>query len=139
MFQFQESGSGTIDKMETAAFADIIFLLLIFFLLSSSFILPTEIPVNPPQSESAVTLKDEPVVVTLTADGGTYVDDEKVPASELGTALAARLEHAPTRAVLIRGDESVELRRLVEVMDTAQDAGADRMAIATERKSKRRR
>lgn len=137
MFRFQDS-PGTIDKMETAAFADIIFLLLIFFLLSSSFILPTEIPVNPPQSESAVTLKDEPIVITLTAAGESYVDNEKVPASELATALAARLENAPTRAVLIRGDEDVNLGRIVEVMDLAQDAGADRLAIATERKSRRR-
>ena len=136
MFQFQER-SRTIDKMETSAFADIIFLLLIFFLLSSSFILPTEIPVNPPKSDSPETSKDQPIVVTITKAGDTYVDEEKVPFDELGTALASRLESAPVKAVAVRGDESISLGRLVEVMDLARNAGAEKLAIAAEKKSRR--
>ena len=136
MFQFQEQNR-TIDKMETSAFADIIFLLLIFFLLSSSFILPTEIPVNPPKSDSPETSKDQPIVVTITKTGETYVDEEKVPFDELGTALASRLEKAPVKSVAVRGDESISLGRLVEVMDLARNAGAEKLAIAAERKSRR--
>ena len=137
MFQFQEQNR-TIDKMETSAFADIIFLLLIFFLLSSSFILPTEIPVSPPKSDSSETSQDQPVVVTVTKTGDTYVDDEKVPFDELGTALASRLENAPVKSVLVRGDESISLGRLVEVMDLARSAGAEKLAIAAEKRPRRR-
>jgi biopolymer transport protein ExbD len=136
MFQFQEQNR-TIDKMETSAFADIIFLLLIFFLLSSSFILPTEIPVNPPKSDSPETSKDQPIVVTITRTDDIYVDEEKVPFDELGTALASRLETVPVKSVLVRGDESISLGRLVEVMDLARNAGAEKLAIAAEKKSRR--
>jgi biopolymer transport protein ExbD len=136
MFQFQEQNR-TIDKMETSAFADIIFLLLIFFLLSSSFILPTEIPVNPPKSDSPETSKDQPIVVTITKTGEMYVDEEKVPFDELGTALASRLENATVKSVAVRGDESISLGRLVEVMDLARNAGAEKLAIAAEKKSRR--
>jgi biopolymer transport protein ExbD len=136
MFQFQNQNR-TIDKMETSAFADIIFLLLIFFLLSSSFILPTEIPVNPPKSDSPDTAEDQSIVVTLTKSGDSFVDDEKVPFAELGAALAARLENAPVKAVAVRGDESISLGLLVEVMDLARNAGAEKLAIAAERKSRR--
>lgn len=137
MLRFQ-SEDRTIGKMETSAFADIVFLLLIFFLLSSSFILPTEIPVNPPDSDSAVTAQDEPVVVILTKTGECYVGDEKVPIDELGTALAARLSGAAAKAVVVRGDEVVTLGRLVQVMDLAREAGAEKLAIATEQKRKKR-
>ena len=136
MLQFQDA-KRTIDKMETSAFADIIFLLLIFFLLSSSFILPTEIPVNVPQSDSPTAAKDKPIVVTLTKSGESYVDDEKVPFSELGAALAARLESARVKTVAVRGDEAINLGLLVEVMDLARNAGAEKLAIAAERKNRR--
>ena len=133
MFQFQAE-SRAIDKMETAAFADIIFLLLIFFLLSSSFILPSQIPVNPPKSSSAASQKSEPLVVTLTKAGDSYVGDEKVPFGELGNAISARLEGLAEKSVVIRGDESISLGKLVDVMDVARKAGAEKLAIATEKK-----
>ena len=135
MFSF-EPEDRTISKMETAAFADIIFLLLIFFLLSSSFILPTGIPVNPPKSETAVTAKEQPIVVTITGSGEIYVDEEKVLFPELATALGVRISNSPTKAVVVRGDESVTVKRLVEVMDSARDAGAEKLAIATQQKQR---
>ena len=134
MLKFQENDRA-INKMETSAFADIIFLLLIFFLLSSSFILPTEIPVNPPKSESAVTAQDKPIVVSITPGGEVYVGDENVPMTELRAALTAKLEGAPAKAVVIRGDEDVNLGRVVEVMDVARNAGAEKLALATEQKA----
>lgn len=136
MFRFSER-SRSIIAMETSAMADIIFLLLIFFLLSSSFILRTEIPVNPPKSTSTVTEQDQPVVVTITKSGDVYVDEEKVTFTDLGTALGTRLASNPAKAVVVRGDESISLGRLVEVMDLARDSGAERLAIATEQKGSR--
>jgi biopolymer transport protein ExbD len=138
MFRFEDQDQ-TIGGMETAAFADIIFLLLIFFLLSSSFILPTGIPVNPPKSETAVAAREQPVVVTLTRTGEVYVDEDKVPFADLATTLGARLSSAPIKSVVVRGDEAVSLGKLVEVLDMARSAGAEKLAIATEQKHTRRR
>ena len=114
--------------------ADIIFLLLIFFLLSSSFIVQTEIPVTPPKSSTTMTQDEQPLVVTVTRNDEFFVDEEKVAFSELATALGTRLASHPTRSVVIRGDESINLGRMVEVMDVAREAGADKLAIATERR-----
>ena len=138
MFRFTEQDR-TISSLESSAFADLIFLLLIFFLLSSSFILPTQIPVNPPVSDTPVPTKEDPIVVTLTKDGEAYVGEEKIPFTELPTALGTKLSAATVKSVLIRGDQSVSLGKLVEVMDLARNAGAEKLAIATEQKSKPRR
>ena len=93
---------------------------------------------SPPKSDSPETSQDQPIVVTVTKTGDTYVDDEKVPFDELGTALASRLENAPVKSVLVRGDESISLGRLVEVMDLARSAGAEKLAIAAEKRPRRR-
>ena len=137
MFRFSSSQSKALVGMETSAMTDIVFLLLIFFLLSSSFILRTEIPVTVPKSTSTITQQEQPVVVTLTKSGDTYVDEEKVAFSELATALGTRLSSATTPAVVIRGDEDIALGRIVEVMDLARESGAERVAIATEQKRRR--
>ncbi len=129
----------TISRMETSAFADLIFLLLIFFLLSSSFILPTQIPVTPPVSENPSPTTEEPIVVTVTEDGTVYVDEDRIEFTELENALGARLADDTKKAVLIRGDTSVSLGKLVEIMDRARGAGAEKLAIATEQKTGRRK
>ncbi|NNF08584.1 MAG: biopolymer transporter ExbD [Candidatus Eisenbacteria bacterium] len=126
--------SRTIRHLESSAMADIIFLLLIFFLLSSSFILRTEIPVNPPKSTSTVTQDEQPIVITITKEGETFVDQDKVEFTGLATALGSRLTDGSTKAVVIRGDESISLKRLVETMDIAREVGAEKIAIATEQK-----
>lgn len=137
-FQFSERRRSILG-LETAAMADIIFLLLIFFLLSSSFILRTEIPVNPPQSTSTVTEQEQPVVVTVTKDGDVFVGEERVTVTELPTALGARLSQSPSKSVVVRGDRTISLGKLVEVMDAARGAGAEKLAIATQPGDTRRR
>jgi biopolymer transport protein ExbD len=94
--------------------------------------------VNPPDSSYAVTPEDEPIVVTLTKAGDSYIQNQKVALTDLESALAAQLDRTASKAVAIRGDESVSLGRLVEVMDMARGAGAEKLAIATERKTGRR-
>ena len=136
MFSFG-TRTKTILGMETSAMTDIVFLLLIFFLLSSSFILRTEIPVSVPKSTSTISQEEDPVVISVTAAGEMFLGDERVTMDELPTALGTRLNSNLSKAVVIRGDEDVPLGTLVEVMDTAKAAGAERMAIATEPKARR--
>ena len=133
MFNFG-SRNQAIVGMETSAMTDIVFLLLIFFLLSSSFILRTEIPVSVPKSSSTITEQEQPVVVTVTRDGELFIDEDRVTKDDLATALGSRLESSVSKAVIIRGDEAVPLGEMVAIMDIARESGADKMAIATEQK-----
>ena len=134
MFNFGSDRRGPLVGMETSAMTDIVFLLLIFFLLSSSFILRTEIPVTVPKSDSTISQKDDPVVVTVNRKGDIYVDQEKVTREDLPTALGTRLAGKAVKAVVIRGDKAVELGDVVSIMDAVRGVGAERIAIATEQK-----
>ncbi len=118
-------------SLESTAMADIIFLLLIFFLLSSSFILQVGTKVNLPKESRPQPLDQRNVIITLERNGEIFLNRDRVTLTELAGRLGELLEAAPERAVIVRGDESVSLGRTIEVMDIAKRMGASKLAIAT--------
>ncbi len=119
-----------ISALQSTAMADIIFLLLIFFLLSSSFILQTGIRVELPQVTRIEPQVQKDVVVTITAAEELYVDGIKVSWTLLRERLGNRLRETGSKTVIVKGDEAVRLGRTVQVMDIARQLGAEQLAIA---------
>ena len=120
------------NKIETSfnfsSIADIIFLLLIFFMLTSSFVTPAGLPVNLPSSKkSAITLQK--ATVTITSDLKYYVNDRQTESDNLETALRAALTDKDG-VVVLNVDKSVPVEYLVKVagIATALDA---KVSIAT--------
>ncbi len=120
-----------ISALESTAMADIIFLLLIFFLLSSSFILQTGIKVNLPKISKPEQETKKDVVVTITADEKLFVDGIPVAWENLRSRLEKKLRGG-SRVVIVKGDREVSLGRTVEVMDIARRSGARQLAIAAQ-------
>lgn len=119
-------------NIESTPMADIIFLLLIFFLLSSSFILQTGTKVSLPKESRPEPLEPKHVIVTIQRNGDIFVNDDPVTINALPERLGELLKAKADQAVIVRGDEVVALGRVVEVMDIAKRTGAGRLAIATE-------
>jgi biopolymer transport protein ExbD len=119
-----------ISALQSTAMADIVFLLLIFFLLSSSFILQTGIRVELPQVTRIEPQVQKDVVVTITAAEELYVDGIKVSWTLLRERLGSRLRETGSKTVIVKGDEAVRLGRTVQVMDIARQLGAEQLAIA---------
>lgn len=111
---------------------DVVMLLLIFFLLSSSFIAEPALTVQLPDAESAEPGAERTIVVTLTDSGAVYLDNALVHPDSVQWALAERVKAHPDRAVQIRADRDVRLQQTVRVIDAAKAAGALRFMIATE-------
>lgn len=118
--------------LESTAMADIIFLLLIFFLLSSSFIMQTGIKVSLPKITQTERHMKKDVVVTITADEEVFLDGVKTPWPDFRERLQARMEAAGSKTVIVKGDEDVRLGRAVQVMDIARQVGAEQLAIAAQ-------
>jgi len=118
-------------SLESTAMADIIFLLLIFFLLSSSFILQVGTKVSLPKESRPQPLEQRNIIITLERSGELFINKDRVTLTELAGRLGELLEAAPDRAVIVRGDETVSLGRTIEVMDIAKRMGATKLAIAT--------
>lgn len=120
-------------KIETSfnfsSIADIIFLLLIFFMLTSSFVTPSGLPVNLPSSQSSNIVMQR-VSVTITPDIKFYVNDKLVPAAQLESALASSLSNGEQGVVVLNVDKSVPVEHLVKVAGIASALNA-KVSIAT--------
>jgi len=115
-----------------SSLTDIVFLLLIFFLLTSSFVVQPGIRVQLPKSEQAEQDTQRHIVITVTDKGSIYLNDESVTIETLGGRLAQALGGAQDGIVVIKADQNVSLQTAVQVMDIAKGAGASRMLIATQ-------
>ena len=111
---------------------DIVLLLLIYFLLSSSFIVQPGIKVTLPRAAAGEVDKADKIYLTVTKSEQLFLNGEIVSRSELGARLTALLKIAADKTVIIRADKDLTLEATVQVIDIAKLAGAEKFLIATE-------
>ena len=120
-----------IHTFSAIGLTDIVMLLLIFFLLSSTFILQPGIKVDLPEAQVTETVDQETLTVTILVSGGVYLNDQPVSLAELPARLLQELTQGADKDIILRADEEIPFRRAVEVMDIAKQVGAARFLIAT--------
>jgi biopolymer transport protein ExbD len=113
-----------------AGLTDIVLLLLIFFLLTSSFIPQFGIQVNLPQAEASAPMEQQYVSVAITDDGRYYVDQDLIPREGLLDAL--REAKGDKTALVLRADEQATVGQFATVANLAK-ALELRVLMATER------
>ncbi len=114
-----------------ASMTDLLFLLLIFFMLTSSFVTPSGLPVNLPSSVAS-TIEVQKVSITVTKDLKFYVNEKQVTKSTLEGELKSRLA-GNKGVVVLHIDESVATREMVYVAGIATKLEA-KVSIATKPK-----
>lgn len=107
--------------------ADIVLLLLIFFLLTSSFLVQPGIKVHLPRTATKEALSREKVSITITKSGAVYLEDKPVDI----TRLPFLLEGVKDKVMLIKADRDVTIDMTVKVMDMVRRSGASKFVIAT--------
>jgi biopolymer transport protein ExbD len=118
--------------VELTPLIDIVFQLLIFFLLTATFQNNPTIKVRLPKTTAQeVTQEPKSVVVTISDDGTMEVDGKRVDQRELKMRLCAAARSDEKISVSIRADQSTEHRNVVGVMDSAMACGLDKLNIVT--------
>ena len=120
--------------LDIAPLIDIVFLLLVFFMLTSTFLVPEAIELELPESASASTVEVTPITVLLDGQGRLALDGEPVELENLRPALAALLKRHPDSPIPLKSDARTELQPLLQVMDEIRAAGGTSIALATTRK-----
>lgn len=118
-------------SLNIAPLVDIIFLLLIFFVLSSHFVSHKGFKVKLPKAVSAQTQKNEQVTVFVDKEGGIYLNDLEIKIDQLKSLIRSELNKTNSKTVVIKADEDVPLGLAVKVMDVAKEANADGLVIST--------
>ena len=115
----------------TISLTDIIFLLLVFFLLSSTFVLQPGVKVQLPDTTHTDISSEKSIVISLTKDGTIYLNDKLVSKVELGARLRQMVLNVGNPIIAFRSDKASTIENLVEIMDIAKSAGGDRFIIVT--------
>jgi len=120
-----------LTTFNTISLTDIIFLLLVFFLLSSTFVLQPGVKVQLPTTTTTDLSSEKSIVISVARDGTLYLNDKLINKIELGAQLRQRVLDVGMPIIVLRADKDLSIERLVEVMDISKAAGADRFVIAT--------
>lgn len=114
---------------------DIVFLLLVFFMLTSHFVQDDVLNIQLPETESGEQLDEKKSIeIVINAEGQWLYQDRIVSADDLYLALQEDLSEREDKRVRIRGDKSSDLDSAVTLLDVARRAGATGVDIVTERK-----
>ena len=114
---------------------DMVFILLIFFMVTASFVKDMKLELERPKASSAVTASSKAIRLFIDRSGDTYLDGEPVRLWLIQSKLRDLLNNASSKVVLVVTDEGVPAGRLVEVVDQARLAGAESVGIATKKEA----
>ena len=117
-------------QLDVAPLVDVVFLLLIFFLLTSTYIKPRAIGVSLPTSSTAQASIAPVVTVVLRADGSIEVDGASLSISQLADAVASRIGQDRERTVVLEADRTARVQEMIEVVDAIRAGGAAELAIS---------
>lgn len=136
MRRFRRSAGAAAPLVDLSAMIDMVFLLLIFFVVTTRFSRDTGVEVQRPESARAAAVATRLVAIGITADGAVHVAGRQLDprdAEGLTGTIAAALDAAQARDVLIQADRSAPLGLALTVRDRALDAGAARVDVAAVR------
>jgi biopolymer transport protein ExbD len=127
-------------SLDLTPLIDVVFQLLVFFMLSSTFVVQSSIQIEVPVAEGSEALETKDLSITLQyGDGGpdgngrVYVDNDEITSwAELSRRIAEEMAVRPEAMVLIRPDSRIETGRLVQVLGIATSVGVERYGIAAE-------
>lgn len=112
---------------------DVVFLLLVFFMLTAHFVEDEMLVIDLPAASSGAPLNEDPYVnVTIAADGSLYVEQQVVTEAMLNSHIQQALTAPDKHSVRLRGDTESRFGLAVKVIDIAQSSGADSVDIVTE-------
>jgi biopolymer transport protein ExbD len=115
--------------IDIAPLVDVIFQLLIFFMLSSSFTFPSGIHVKLPRAVTSDVIKDDNAVLTISSENVLYLNGAIVTLKDLDEKL--RPVATMKQSLLIKADRRASMGRIVDVWDLCRNLGIEKINIAT--------
>ncbi|MDR0516176.1 MAG: biopolymer transporter ExbD [Fibromonadaceae bacterium] len=109
---------------------DMVFILLIFFVVTSTFTRETGVEVSKPQAQTASQLEKENILIAITRDGSIHIDERQVDLAGLSDVLKRILSKNPEREAVLIADKDAMTGKLVAVIDACTLAGVKKISIA---------
>ncbi|SDB28613.1 outer membrane transport energization protein ExbD [Pseudidiomarina indica] len=127
--RFQEEEEAAIDM---TPMLDIVFIMLIFFIVTTSFVKEAGIDVSKPEASQAQAKPSANIFIAIRANGEVWMDKRMVDVERVGANIERLLAEQPTDIVVIQADKEAKHGTVVKVMDQIKEAGIDKISIAAE-------
>lgn len=118
-------------RIDISPLIDVVFLLLIFFAVSTTFLESTGLDLELPSADSSAAPESRDVTVWIGEAGNLRFDGRDLQLADLETELKAALQQAERKFVVIMADRNARLEQVVQVMDLARKSGAVGLTIAS--------
>jgi biopolymer transport protein ExbD len=115
-----------VNQINVIPLVDVMLVLLVIVLTTTTFITAGQIPVNLAKAATAGDRQDTPLIITVTAEGGLFVNDQSVTDEQLDAMLLA---HSRESLVLVRADKTTRLERFVTLVDRVRGLGFHQVSL----------
>jgi biopolymer transport protein ExbD len=129
--RFQRHYSVTKGELNLTPLVDVILQQLIFFMLTSSFIMQPGIKINLPQATTSETITEKELLVSVSKEGAIFYGERPVTMEELERYLQQATAKGKDKVLIIKGDKKAEHGIIVSVMDIARRSGINKIVIGT--------
>lgn len=109
---------------------DIVFIMLIFFIVTTVFVKEAGIQVNKPEANQSILPKNANIFIAITEDGTIWMDKREMKVESIRANLEKLLAEQPSDVVIIQADIKAEHGVVIKVMDQIKAAGIDRISVA---------
>jgi biopolymer transport protein ExbD len=124
-----EGGPGEIDL---TPMLDVVFILLIFFIVTSVFITEAGIEVLKPEASTAEPKSKDLILIAVSSEGQVWIDGEQIDPRFIRARFELRLADTPNASVVIQGDRAAQNEHVMSILRAARDAEIASVSISTE-------
>jgi biopolymer transport protein ExbD len=128
---------GRKPEVQMSPLIDVIFLLLIFYAVTTQFVSDERLKLKLPEAETAESVgirqEEKPPEVKVASDGSIWIDNQIVPEMELEARIRELVERAPDDGIILKGDKGADYGVVVHVLDVARKVGAKAIQMSADR------
>ncbi|HAG93745.1 MAG: biopolymer transporter ExbD [Pseudomonadales bacterium] len=118
-------------ELDLTPMLDVVFIMLIFFIVTTSFVKEAGITVNTPEAETAQRQESANILIGIEESGSIWIDGRPIDVRALKATVARLHAENPQGTVVVQSDEKADTGVLVKVMDQVRLAGIDKIAVAS--------
>ena len=133
MRKISSVGADEESQVDLTPLIDVVFIMLIFFIVTATFVKETGIDVNRPDAPTAEVKKKANILIAIDSNNNIWLDRRKIDIRSVIPNIKRLRSENPQGSVVIQADEESKNKMLVEVMDAARQAGVANIALAAEK------
>lgn len=134
MSRNNQSPEEDVQAIDLTPMLDVVFIMLIFFIVTASFIKEAGIEVNRPEATTWIEKKSASILIAVSENNEIWIDKNRVDPRSVRQAIERLLAENPKGTVVIQADSEAQVELIVEITSAAREAGVDNVAVSTNKK-----